>query len=156
MVKNLPAVWDTRVWSLGGEDPLEKELATHSRILAWRILWTEEPGRLQSTGSKESGMTEWLTHTHTHTHTHFSPPPVERQYCEHCGFLISMSNLKKFPLKMHSFAWVLIHCNSLNFQRDYNPLPSYNETWQLPSPAHTGCIGSDLRAEHLYHTGVTF
>ena len=50
MVKNLPAMLETRVQSLGQEDPLEKELATHSSILAWRIPWTEEPGRLQSMG----------------------------------------------------------------------------------------------------------
>ena len=48
MVKNLPAMWETRVWSLGGEDPLEKEMATHSSILAWRIPWTEEPSGLLS------------------------------------------------------------------------------------------------------------
>ena len=46
MVKNLPAMWDTWVLSLGQEDPLEKGVATHSSILAWRIPWTEEPGRL--------------------------------------------------------------------------------------------------------------
>ena len=51
MVKSLPAVQETWVQSLGREDPLEKEMATHSRILAWRIPWTEEPGRLQSIGS---------------------------------------------------------------------------------------------------------
>ena len=50
MVKNLPAMQDTRVRSLGQEDPLEKEMATHSIILAWRIPWTEEPGGLQSMG----------------------------------------------------------------------------------------------------------
>ena len=48
MVKNLPAMQETRVQSLGWEDTLEKEMATHSSILAWRIPWTEEPGRLQS------------------------------------------------------------------------------------------------------------
>ena len=48
MVKNLAAMQDTQVWSLGQEDPLEKEMAVHSNILAWKILWTEEPGRLQS------------------------------------------------------------------------------------------------------------
>ena len=57
-VKNLPAVQDTRVQSLGWEDPLEKEMATHSSILAWRISWSEEPGGLQSRGRKESGATE--------------------------------------------------------------------------------------------------
>ena len=45
--KNLPAMWETQVQSLGQEDPLEKGMATHSSILAWRILWTEEPGGLQ-------------------------------------------------------------------------------------------------------------
>ena len=50
VVKNLPAAQDTQVQSLGWEDPLEKEMATHSSILAWRISWTEEPGRLQSLG----------------------------------------------------------------------------------------------------------
>ena len=52
MVKNLPAMLETWVRSLGQEDPLEKEMATHSSILAWKIPWTEEPGRLQSMGSQ--------------------------------------------------------------------------------------------------------
>ena len=55
MVKNLPALWEIWVQSLGQEDPLEKGMATHSSILAWRILWTEEPGRLQSRGSQGVG-----------------------------------------------------------------------------------------------------
>ena len=50
MVKNLPAMQDTQVQSLGWVDPLEKGMATHSSILAWRIPWTEEPGKLQSMG----------------------------------------------------------------------------------------------------------
>ena len=53
--KNPPAMEETRVWSLGWEDPLEKGMATHSSILAWRIPWTEEPGRLQSKASKRVG-----------------------------------------------------------------------------------------------------
>ena len=47
-VKRLPTMWEIRVQSLGREDPLEKEMATHSSILAWKISWTEEPSRLQS------------------------------------------------------------------------------------------------------------
>ena len=50
MVNNLPAMWETWVQSLGGESPLEKGMATHSSILAWRIPWTEEPGGLPSMG----------------------------------------------------------------------------------------------------------
>ena len=52
IVKNLPAMRETQVRSLGQEDPLEKEMATHSSILAWRIPWTEEPGGLQSMRSQ--------------------------------------------------------------------------------------------------------
>ena len=55
MVKRLPAVWETQVRSLGWEHPLEKEMATHSSTLAWKIPWTEEPGRLQSMGSQRVG-----------------------------------------------------------------------------------------------------
>ena len=51
MVKHLPIIWETQVQSLGWEDLLEKEIATHSSTLAWKIPWTEEPGRLQSMGS---------------------------------------------------------------------------------------------------------
>ena len=55
MVKHLPTMEETRVRSLGWEDPLEKEMATHSSILAWKIPWTEEPGWLQSMGSQRVG-----------------------------------------------------------------------------------------------------
>ena len=54
-LKHLPPVQETQVQSLGGEDPLEKEMATHSSILAWRIPWAEEPGRLQLMGSQRVG-----------------------------------------------------------------------------------------------------
>ena len=54
-VKSLPAVQETWVRSLGGEDSLEEEMTTHSSVLAWRIPWTEEPGGLQSTGSPRVG-----------------------------------------------------------------------------------------------------
>ena len=56
-VKNLPAMQETRVPFLGREDSLEKEMAIHSSMLAWRIPWTEEPGRLQSMGLQESDAT---------------------------------------------------------------------------------------------------
>ena len=54
-VKRLPAMWETRVQSLGQEDPLEKEMAPHSSTLAWKIPWMEEPGSLQSMGSLRVG-----------------------------------------------------------------------------------------------------
>ena len=65
MVKYLPAMRETGVRSLGQEDPMEREMATHSSTLAWKIPWTEEPGRLQSMGSRRVDATERL-------HFHFS------------------------------------------------------------------------------------
>ena len=60
MVKNPPIIHETQVQSLGQEDPLEKEMATHCSILAWEIPWTEEPGGQQSTGSQDLDTTERL------------------------------------------------------------------------------------------------
>ena len=64
MIKNSPAMQGTQVLSLDWEDPLEKEMANHSSIVAWKIPWTEEPGRLQSMGSQRD-TTEATEHTHT-------------------------------------------------------------------------------------------
>ena len=84
MVKNLPAMEETRVQFLGQEDPLEKGMATHSGILAWRILRTEKPGRYNPRGSQRVGhssATNFLSHVYTFvnshlmvhlTHTHFT------------------------------------------------------------------------------------
>ena len=69
IVKNLPVMQETWALSLAWEDLLEKGMGTHSSILAWRIPWKEEPGRLQSMGSQRV-MTKQLKHTHAHTHTH--------------------------------------------------------------------------------------
>ena len=65
-VKNLPALQEAQVQSLGQEDPLEKGMATHSNILAWRIPWTEEPSGLQSLGS-QGVRHDFTTNTHSST-----------------------------------------------------------------------------------------
>ena len=67
MVKRLSAMRETRIQALGQEDPLEKEMATHSGILPWEISWTEEPGGLESMGSQRVG---------PHLTTKPSPPPI--------------------------------------------------------------------------------
>ena len=70
MVKNLRVMRETPVRSLGWEGPLEKGMAAHSSILAWKIPWTEKPGGLHAVhGLAESDVTEQVTHTHTHTRT---------------------------------------------------------------------------------------
>ena len=66
MVKNLPAIQETWVQSLGWEDALEEEMATHSSSVAWKTLWTEEPGGLQSMGSRTVRQ-DWMTNTFTFT-----------------------------------------------------------------------------------------
>ena len=62
MVKRLPAIWETWIWSLGQEDPLEEETTTHSNTLAWRIPWTEESGGLQFVGLQR--VSEWASNFH--------------------------------------------------------------------------------------------
>ena len=74
-VKSLPAMWDSQVQSLGREEPLEKGMAIHSSILAWKIPWMEEPGRLQSKGSKR------VRHTTTHTWTQTAKMGKSPLYC---------------------------------------------------------------------------
>jgi len=66
MVKNSPSIQETQVQSLSREDPLEKGMATHSTILAWRIPWIEEPGKMQSMGSQRVGR-DGATNTHFKT-----------------------------------------------------------------------------------------
>ena len=73
---------ETRIWFLGGKDPLEKEMATHSSILAWRIPWTEQPGGLQSVGLQESDTTERLNHQHIMCIFPVSVYHENNSYCE--------------------------------------------------------------------------
>ena len=79
--KNLPTIWETWVQSLGWEDPLEKGMATHSSITAWRIPWTEEPGGLQTReGHKKLDMTKQLTFS-------LYIPNLEKEMATHCSTL---------------------------------------------------------------------
>ena len=79
LVKHLSMMWETWVRSLGWEDPLEKEMVTHSITIAWKIPWMEEPGGLQSMGSLRVGTTERLHfHFHFHGSTNFPESNVLR------------------------------------------------------------------------------
>ena len=86
-VKSLPAVWETQVWSLDWEDPLEKEMATNSNILAWKIPWMEELGKLQSVGSqsqtqlRDFTLCTSLSLSLSYTHTPVSSHIVAIIYC---------------------------------------------------------------------------
>ena len=95
-LKRLPAMWETWVRSLGWEDPLEKEMATHSSTLAWRIPWMEELGGLQSMGHKESDTTERL-------HFHYCAHLCRKCSLDVSNFLDEISSLSHscFPVSLH-------------------------------------------------------
>ena len=84
MVKHLPAMRDTQVRSLGWEDLLEKEIATHSCTFAWKIPWTEKPGRLQSMGSQRAQI---------HSQSFHSPPVLQFLFYMHQLILSMRQNL---------------------------------------------------------------
>ena len=126
LVKNLPAVQETWVRYLGWEDPLEKEVATHSRILAWKISWTEEPGGLQSMRSQRVGH-DWATNTYLlvlliYKIFSFSPevfitiPKKTLAFSSHSytSFLHSLTEIKTHPFTLHP-------------ESD----PKYEDSWQL-------------------------
>ena len=99
-VKRLSRMRETRVRSLGREDPLQKEMATHSSILAWRTPWTEEPGRLQSMGSQQLDMAKQLTHHH-----HHQEPPANAGERSPGGGQASHSGILALEDPMDRGAW---------------------------------------------------
>ena len=102
MTKNLPAMQEIQVQSLGREDPLETKMETHCSILAWQILWTEEPGGLQTMGSQRAGH-DWATIIFTFTH-------LQCCVCEfQLNFLKTSSHL--CPLICHK--WLFNSCSRL-------------------------------------------
>ena len=115
MVKNPPATQETRVWSLGQEVALEKGMATHSSILVWEISWTEEHGRLQSTGSQRVEQ-DWMTFTFHHLASEgskskslyflISLKPVSIPQFLHCIYLFT--SLIGFPLFSHQSLLLVI------------------------------------------------
>ena len=129
MVKRLPTMWETRVQSLGRKDLLEKEKATHSSILAWKIPWTKEPIRLQSMGSQRVGH-DWATSLHLCLHILMKLPVSPKTWALHDmgGFIRKLNKLVCFPFVNLSFA---------------SQGPSQREPRRLegkdifPSPTHT-------------------
>ena len=95
MLKHLPAMQETRVWSLGQENPLEKQMASHSSILAWRIPWTEEPVRLQSLGLQRVGH-NWATNTCTSARAHTHTPRVFQVFYLFLGQLVISQGMHPF------------------------------------------------------------
>ena len=122
IVKNLPAnAGDGSDWgsNLSCEDPLEEGIATHSNILAWRIPWTENPGRLQSMGSQRVGH-KWATNTYIHKHTHRSSSISGFPFVSYL-FSQAIEGSRFLPSSV-SWGW---HLDSINTIW----IVSYPETW---------------------------
>ena len=94
IVKNLPTKQETQVPSLGWEDPLEKEMATHSSVLAWRIPWTEEPDELQSMGlQNRTRLSNWHTQKNLMHFTYLKSVEIDHKVITFCTFPVSPSSL---------------------------------------------------------------
>ena len=118
-VKHLPAMQETQVWSLGQEDPLEKEMTPHSSTLAWKIPWMEEPGGLQSIGSQRIGH-NWaislylsiVTQLSPSLHFHAVKMGQQLKYGEECGVLCVMDRFLPLSLILRLF-WGSIWTNPI-------------------------------------------
>ena len=130
MVKSLPILQETQVQSLVWEDPLEEEMATHSRILAWKIPWTEEPGRLQSRGLQR------VEHSSVTT-LHFTSLLVQ-EFWEQI-----MQIILRFPIVVESLSHVQLLCDPMESARLLHP-------WDFPSKS-TG-VGCDFLFQGIFLT----
>ena len=129
---------ETRLRSLGWEDPLEKEMATHSSILAWKISWTKEPGRLQSMGSQRVGY-DWATNTHTLValkvewmtkHNELLPWTASSVSVCMCGFQEQREKKNQRATVSLIFLWV--YCEFLPKSRKPPPSSSLSLDFYLP------------------------
>ena len=120
MVKCLPTMWETGVRSLGRKDPLEKEMATHSSILAWKIPWTEDPGRLQSMGSQKV----------RHDWVHF----LFYGYLSLCLFFLKTGEDAKIQLKVLGICWAMIMTECLKIP-EAMPAFYFHSSCLLPFPS---------------------
>ena len=131
LVKNLPAMRETWVWSLGWEDPLEKETATHSSILGWRVSWTEEPGGLPSIVSRRMGHS-WAR-TQEKAEGSFLPSPLSimwRHMITALGLLGTAGVLTKSNLPAPS-VWISVSRNVRNQCLMFKSPMYGNLLWQL-------------------------
>ena len=151
MVKHLPTMRETWVWSLGQEDPLEKEMATHSSTLAWKIPWMEESRRLQSMGSQrvELDMTEWL---HFHFYTSFILIYSEKAMVPHSSILAWKIPWMEEPGGLqsmgsqrvgHDWGTSLSPFTFMHWRRKWHPtpvfLPGESQGWRSLVGCHLWC-----------------
>jgi len=147
MVKNLPAMQETWVQSLGQEYPLKKGMATHSSILAWRIPWTEESGGLQSTGAQRVGH-DWVPNIHTHTHTHVNYTSIKMEK-------IQLSSVQLFSwsdsLRPHGLQHARLPCQSSTPRACSNSCPS---SWWCHTTISSSVVPFSFCIQTFQHKGL--
>ena len=162
MPKNAQTTTQLHSSSLGQEDPLEKEMATHSSILAWRILWTEKPGRLQSTGSQRVGH-DWatsLTHSHTievmlkilqsrlHQYVNHEIPDVQAGFRKGRGTRNQIANICWIMENARKFQKNIYFC-FIDYAKVFDCL-DHNKLWKILKemgiPDHLTCLLRNLCA----------
>ena len=130
---------ETWVWSLGWEDPMQEEMATHSSVLVWKTAWIDEPGGLQSVGSRrvrqnwERTRARAHTHTHTHTHTH-SLCVFNLSLVPNCGTCfapvtgcVELDSWALHMVQLRLLIWRSRSAASGKCVRPRNPRPSWEE-----------------------------
>ena len=122
MVKNLPSVQKTRVRSLRRQDPLEKEMATHSRLLAWRIAWTQEPGSYSPWGCK-GVRHNWAIHTFSFRDFN-GGKMTSGQYCSRFQLLCISRKGQAAPK-----GWLLMNTDPFHLQSQHSFSPSVGPNW---------------------------
>ena len=142
-VKNLPTMWETQVRSLGQEDPLKKEMATHSSVLTWRIPWREEPGGLQSMGLQSVGHDQV---TNTHSHLDIQRVSVLPSLVQASPSWASVSPLSKWKCWMQ---W-LLRASQFSFPSGGESLPSSAWWDYLKQEVKYGYLCPFFSAECLY------
>ena len=179
-LKHLPGMRETQVRSLGWEDPLEKEMATHSSTLAWRIPWREEPGRLQSTGSQSR---TWLS---DFTHPYYqSCTLLDSEFslfllllfiyffwpcCPGCGILITRPGIEPQPLAVEAWSlthwasrgvpevsfWILQSMSRLQWCSDYSDASVFLNHWGNRHLLNSSDYFFWFRYEVLFHLCSVF
>ena len=147
MVKHLPAMWETQVWSLGRENPLEKEMATHSSVLTWKIPWTKESSRRQSMESQRVGH-DWLTSLSLSTDMNWELPDVQAGFRNGRGTRNQIASISWIIEKEREFQKNIYFC-FIDYAKAFDCV-DHNELWEILKkiqiPYHITCLLINLYA----------
>ena len=146
------------VWSLGQEDPLEEEMATHCGILVWKIAWTEEPGRLHSMRLQRvrHNLATKHTHTHTHTHTHILGNNSHALYSQSASKMFTGTKLKVLRWgNSHGQSWEMAWRKKRGWEKQARPSIKFQckcqcRLWLGLEPVEKNAVHAEYVGDHIY------